>query len=83
MSRRKDLLALAHGLQACWSMPILSSAGRVLGTFAIYYREPRSPTPQDHNLIDQITHLASMLSSGSRPKRLCARHRPILHTSVR
>jgi signal transduction histidine kinase len=60
MSRRKDLLALAHGLQACWSMPILSSAGRVLGTFAIYYREPRSPTPQDHNLIDQITHLASI-----------------------
>jgi len=53
-------LALAHGLRACWSTPILSSTGRVLGTFAIYYREPRSPTPQDHNLIDQITHLASI-----------------------
>src|SRR5712691_7639202 len=53
-------LALAHGLQACWSTPILSSAGRVLGTFAIYYREPRSPTPQEHNLIDRITHLASI-----------------------
>jgi C4-dicarboxylate-specific signal transduction histidine kinase len=32
----------------------------VLGTFAIYFREPRSPTPQDHNLIEQITHLASI-----------------------
>src|SRR5213594_408613 len=53
-------LALGHGLQACWSTPILSSAGRVLGTFAIYYREPRSPTLHDHNLIDQITHLASI-----------------------
>ncbi len=53
-------LALAHGLQACWSTPILSSAGKVLGTFAIYYREPRSPTPQDHELIGQITHLASI-----------------------
>jgi signal transduction histidine kinase len=53
-------LALAHGLRACWSTPILSSAGKVLGTFAIYYREPRSPTPQDHNLIDRITHLASI-----------------------
>jgi PAS domain S-box-containing protein len=53
-------LALAHGLRACWSTPILSSAGKVLGTFAIYYREPRSPTPQDHNLIEQITHLASI-----------------------
>ncbi|PYK01507.1 MAG: hypothetical protein DME23_03980, partial [Verrucomicrobia bacterium] len=53
-------LALGHGLRACWSTPILSSAGKVLGTFAIYYREPRSPTPQEHNLIEQITHLASI-----------------------
>jgi C4-dicarboxylate-specific signal transduction histidine kinase len=53
-------LALGHRLQACWSTPILSSAGKVLGTFAIYYREPRSPTLVDHNLIDQITHLASI-----------------------
>jgi PAS domain S-box-containing protein len=53
-------LALAHGLRACWSTPIISSAGRVLGTFAIYYHQPRSPTPQEHNLIDQITHLASI-----------------------
>jgi PAS domain S-box-containing protein len=53
-------LALAHGLQACWSTPILSSARSVLGTFAIYYREPRSPTPQEQNLIEQITHLASI-----------------------
>src|SRR5438093_4989215 len=53
-------LALAYGLQACWSTPMPSSAGKVLGTFAIYYREPRSPTLHDHNLIDQITHLASI-----------------------
>jgi PAS domain S-box-containing protein len=53
-------LALAHGLRACWSTPIISSAGRVLGTFAIYYREPRSPTSQEQNLIEQITHLASI-----------------------
>src|SRR5437868_895946 len=53
-------LALGHGLQACWSTPILSSAGKVLGTFAIYYREPRSPTPQELELIEQITHLASI-----------------------
>src|SRR5467141_4906146 len=53
-------LALAHGLRACWSTPILSSEGRVLGTFAVYYREPRSPTPQDQSVIEQITHLASI-----------------------
>src|SRR5437588_3462004 len=53
-------LALAHGLRACWSRPILSSDGRVLGTFATYYREPRSPTPREHNVIEQITHLVSI-----------------------
>jgi signal transduction histidine kinase len=53
-------LALAHGLRACWSTPILSSDGRVLGTFAIYYREPRTPTPYEQNIIEQITHLASI-----------------------
>ena len=53
-------LALAHGLRACWSTPILSSEGRVLGTSAIYYREPRSPDPQEQNLMEQITNLASI-----------------------
>jgi len=53
-------LGLGHGLRACWSTPILSSGGKVLGTFAIYYREPGSPTLQEHELIEQVTHLASI-----------------------
>jgi PAS domain S-box-containing protein len=52
--------ALAHGLRACWSTPIRSLAGMVLGTFALYYREPGSPTPKQQNIIDQFTHLASI-----------------------
>jgi PAS domain S-box-containing protein len=53
-------VALAHGLLACWSAPIMSSAGRVLGTFAIYWRQPGSPTPQHLKIIGQITHLAAV-----------------------
>ncbi|MGP8198054.1 MAG: PAS domain S-box protein [Limisphaerales bacterium] len=53
-------LALAHNLHACWSTPILSSEGRVLGTFAIYSREPRSPLPQHNRITEQITHLAAV-----------------------
>jgi PAS domain S-box-containing protein len=53
-------LALPYGLRACWSTPVLASDGRVLGTFAIYSREPRSPTPQQLNIIEQITDLASI-----------------------
>jgi PAS domain S-box-containing protein len=52
--------ALAHGLKACWSTIILASNGLVLGTFAIYWREPRSPTDQDQKIIEQITHLAAV-----------------------
>jgi PAS domain S-box-containing protein len=53
-------LASAHELRACWSTPILSSARRVLGTFATYYREPRSPSSEEHNVVERITHLASI-----------------------
>jgi signal transduction histidine kinase len=53
-------LAAAHELRACWSTPILSSAGKVLGTFATYYREPRSPSSEEQNVIERITHLASI-----------------------
>jgi len=49
--------ALKHGLHASWSKPVVSSLGKVLGTFCIYYREPRSPTPQDLELIELATHL--------------------------
>jgi PAS domain S-box-containing protein len=53
-------LALAHELRACWSTPILSSAGKVLGTFATYYREPRSPSSQELNVMERVTHLTSI-----------------------
>ncbi len=53
-------LPLAHGLRACWSAPIMSSGGQVLGTFAIYYREPRSPSPQDLYVLEQIASLAAV-----------------------
>jgi signal transduction histidine kinase/FixJ family two-component response regulator/PAS domain-containing protein len=50
--------ALSHGLQASWSNPIVSSEGKVLGTFCIYDREPRSPSSHDLGLIEMATHLA-------------------------
>ncbi len=53
-------LAMAHGLRACWSTPIRSSDEKVLGTFAIYSREPGSPSAYHQHLIGQITHLATV-----------------------
>src|SRR6202171_4493986 len=51
-------LALPHSLRACWSSPAFSSEGKVIATFAMYYREPRRPTQRDQEVIGQITHLA-------------------------
>ncbi|MEY2502245.1 MAG: hypothetical protein QOI07_2579 [Verrucomicrobiota bacterium] len=53
-------LALAHSLRACWSTPIFSSEGKVIATFAMYYRQPRSPTPLEQDTIKHITHLAGV-----------------------
>ncbi|WP_445945107.1 EAL domain-containing protein [Shewanella sp.] len=53
-------LALGFGLKACWSEPILDSLGDVLGTFAMYYEEVKSPNPDDLLLIEQAAKLASL-----------------------
>src|SRR5882757_7255946 len=63
----KDL-ALPHGLRACWSMPIASHDGAVLGTFACYYREPRAPDPYHLQLIDRASHLAGIAIEHHRAK---------------
>ena len=44
-------LVLHHGLRACWSQPILGSAGQVLGTFGVYYRDVRSPSAEERSTI--------------------------------
>ena len=52
--------ALPHSLRACWSTPIFSSHGKVIATFAMYYREPRRPSLRDQEIVDQITNLAGV-----------------------
>ncbi|MET0988722.1 MAG: ATP-binding protein, partial [Steroidobacteraceae bacterium] len=52
--------ALPHGLRACWSTPICSPDGKVLGTFAMYYREVRAPNDAEIGWVDVASHLASI-----------------------
>lgn len=54
------VLAARHGLRACWSSPIFSRHGRVLGSFAMYYREVRSPNEFENRLIDIGTRIAGI-----------------------
>jgi len=53
-------LARAADLRACWSEPIRSSKGTVLGTFAMYYREPRAPDPLDLDFMTTTAHIAGV-----------------------
>lgn len=49
-----------HGLRACWSFPIRTSEGHVLGTFAVYYREPRAPDTGSRELLERAAHVAGI-----------------------
>src|SRR5579863_6128146 len=61
-------LALQHGLRACWSSPIASQDGKVLGTFAVYYCEPRTPDAEHVQLVAHATHLAGIAIEHDRAK---------------
>ena len=66
-------LALSHGLRACWSSPILSSTAEALGTFAMYYRQPRRPTPNDLRIVDIVTRTVAIAIEQSRAEEALAR----------
>jgi GAF domain-containing protein len=64
-------LAGEHNLRACWSLPIKNAEGRVIATFANYYREPRHPRPTDFeainfaaNAVRQAIELKSVRADG-------------------
>lgn len=59
-------LALAHGLRACWSVPILGASSRVLGTLAFYFDTPRSSRPEELEVIGRGAYLASLAVQGHR-----------------
>lgn len=65
-------LALDCDLRACWSTPIISSGRKILGTFAMYHREPREPTVRDLALVDLVTQTAALIIDRKRAE-------PFLH----
>jgi two-component system sensor kinase FixL len=53
-------LAKSCGLRACWSTPIISSHGHVLGSFAMYRQESRGPNAEETRLTKAATQIASI-----------------------
>ncbi len=76
----KDFAALAvgHSLRSCWSMPIKAADGMVLGTFAIYYDEPRAPTAGDIDAIKVIAQTTALAIDRHRSDRSLLRSQETL-----
>ncbi len=49
-----------YGIRSVWSRPLFTSEGKILGTFAILYREPRSPDSAELQLIENASHIAGI-----------------------
>ena len=75
-------MAAAFGLRACWSQPIFGQDEQVLGSFAMYYREVRSPVPQELVLIDVAADLAGIAIARMRHEQELQRHRAHLEDLV-
>jgi len=61
-------LALSYGLRAAWSYPLTSKDDVVLGTFAIYYSEPTSPTDGDLEWIQSAANIAVIAIESDRSR---------------
>jgi formate hydrogenlyase transcriptional activator len=55
----RDLM-LPYGIRSVWSRPLFTSEGKTLGTFAILYRESRSPGATDLQLIENASHITGI-----------------------
>lgn len=75
-------LALRHELAACWSMPIFSTQGTVLGTFALYHRTPMEPTDRDKTLVELLGHTAGLIIERERNARARAETEAKLRTAM-
>jgi PAS domain S-box-containing protein len=56
-------LAQQYDYRGCWLFPVRTSGGPVLGTFALYFREPREASPKDQELAAVLTHAATIIIS--------------------
>lgn len=59
-------IALSHGLRACWSTPVIDWQGRIAATFAVYHREPRTPTESEVQAISLASAALAPLITGRR-----------------
>ena len=53
-------VALSNRLKACWSLPIIGSTDRLLGTLAVYHSDPREPRPTDVKILERVCRIVTI-----------------------
>lgn len=66
-------IPLRIGLRACWSTPILGRDGVALGAFAFYFREARTHTPREAEMVETCIHLCAIALE--RDRQATSQHR--------
>ncbi|WP_202864040.1 sensor histidine kinase [Dyella jiangningensis] len=56
-------LAGEFGYRGCWSFPVETSTGRLVGSFAFYFEEPKAPEASDYELAAAMTQAAAIIIS--------------------
>ncbi len=78
--------ALESGITACWSIPFLGAHDEVLGTFAVYFGEARTPSPDELEWLHEAGHLAAVAvqqDASQRRLRELVRTDPLTHLATR
>ncbi|HET8980596.1 MAG TPA: SpoIIE family protein phosphatase [Solirubrobacteraceae bacterium] len=75
-------LVSEHGLRACWSTPIRADDGDLVGTFAVYYGQPREPAAEDRRVVELLTRTAGVAIARARDAQNRARRLAELQSSL-
>ncbi|MDR3403503.1 MAG: PAS domain S-box protein [Chthoniobacter sp.] len=75
-------LAEKAGVRACWSQPVFSAEKKVLGTFAIYHREPRAPEARDVETIEAAASYVSLAITRKRSEEALRTSEARLHAII-
>jgi formate hydrogenlyase transcriptional activator len=70
---------LPYGIRSVWSRPLFTSEGKALGTFSINYREPRNPSANDLQLIENASHITGIAIERHMNEDALRRERDRLH----
>ena len=76
-------LASRHGLVACWSVPVLDTQDVPIATFAVYFREVRTSTPEELEVLDRMAHLVRIALERERSERALRRSEARFETLFR